>query len=241
MNIIAFAGQARAGKTTMARAFGRAAAKLDMKPIYFSFADPIKDEAAKAGIDRETDPLRYREFCQNFGRTMREQNPDYWVEAMSKRLEKAAKADSVHLEKSVVFDTSYYETTIIIDDLRYENEYDFIKKLGGHVLLVVRPGLPDPNAEWRGHESEEFGNYWTSQDTDNLAGVFSGVIINDADTPDDKDIDAISNHILSFLTAEAFDPSMAIEEDDSELSELARLMRELRKAWEKYNNDDSTD
>lgn len=245
MIIIAFAGQARCGKTTMAHSFARTAMEQGFRPYLRSFAGPLKTEAAQAGLDKDTNPEAYRKFCQDRGKTMREADPNYWVNLFEKDLEAVARKDAAYLEESILTNKPYHEAVVLIDDLRYENEYELIARLHGHVILVIRNTLPDKDAEWRNHESEEFGNYWSTAPTVDQEGMFSTLIYNDTEGEEEASLDIMSYQIVRLLCSDVFDPDLIItgslEELPSEMTELMDLLRRLRKLYEDVTDEDSPD
>lgn len=242
LNIIAFAGQARSGKTTMAHSFARAALEQGMTPVILSFAGPIKEVAAHEGLTKEENPEEYRLFCQRVGREMRQQDPDYWVKKFSEQLEKYEKKDSDNLRAAIKANDKYSEMLVLIDDLRYENEFNLIRNLQGSVVLVVRNQLPEKNAEWRGHESEEFANYWTSADLDEVEDMFDTAILNDAEDPSLDRLDDMSALIVEQLTSdmpEDFSHGINSKEEIGLTSdEVEALMRIIRKYLGPRDSDD---
>ena len=241
MNIIAFAGQARSGKTTMAHSFARTALEQGMTPVILSFAGPIKEVAQHEGLTKESTPEEYRIFCQNIGRKMREDDPDYWVNKFSEQLEVYAKRDAANLESSLKSDNKYSEILVLIDDLRYENEFNLVRRLQGSVVLVVRDRLPESKAKWRAHESEEFANYWTTAPLEDVEDMFDTAILNDAEAITDSRLDDVSSLLVDQLTTdipEDFSSGTSSRDDVPEdLRELLELMRRLRRLFEEDNND----
>ncbi len=236
MRIIAFAGQARCGKTTFAKSFAAAAFEAEASPAIRSFAGPLKRAAAAAGFSKEESPLEYRDYCQRMGAGLREEDPNYWLDLFRIELGQLAAADAAHLADALENDTTYHETIVLIDDLRYENEFDLVREYGGQVCLVIRDGeLPEADAEWRGHESEDFGNYWTSQDEPEQDGMFDMVFVNDVPTEDH--VMKTGKACFTITMMEAMVPKVAIEEDeldeeddviDATLDELLDCFRQLK-------------
>src|SRR5690606_25312219 len=70
---------------------------------------------------------------------------------------------------------------VVVPDVRYPNEVDAIRRAGGTVIQVVRPGRPDDGDR---HASE------TALD----GIVFAATIINDAD------LDTLKQHAIETLT-----------------------------------------
>jgi len=70
----------------------------------------------------------YRFLLQYVGTdVIRQRDPDHWV----KRLEEEARG---------LLDQGY---SIIVSDVRFPNEADLVRRLGGQILKVVRPGSQD--------------------------------------------------------------------------------------------------
>jgi hypothetical protein len=237
MRIIAFAGQARCGKTTFARSFAAAAYDAAATPVIRSFAGPLKRAAAEAGFDKETNPIEYRDYCQTEGAARRSEDPDYWLNQFRDELADLAAADAAHLADALTDGRDYHETIVLIDDLRYENEFDLVRETGGQVCLVMRPDgrLPEADAPWRDHESEEFGNYWASQDEAEQDGMFDMVFVNDV--PSEDAVMRAGKTCFTLTMMEAMTPRHAIEEEpldddddavDATLDELLDLFRQLK-------------
>lgn len=148
MEIIGLIGLAQCGKTTLAKEIGRIAFERGMSPKMMSFAGSLKAGAKAVGADKEEKPELYRLFCQEVGKKMRDPNycppysgPDYWVNRTKEDLGHPSTNDS-----SVVH---------IFDDVRYDNEVSMLRDMGAVLIYVDRGGqLPDPEAQYRKHESE---------------------------------------------------------------------------------------
>lgn len=161
--LIAFAGYARAGKTTAAQWLVDNHGYTRM-----SFADPLREMLL--GLDpwvcnsHDGSPQRLsvliamygwngvktnfmgsqyfkevRRLLQHVGTDIvRKANPDYWVDQMLCQIEVAGKP-------------------VVIDDLRFDNEADLIKCAGGQIILITNPRVFGGD-----HVSEElagmFGN-----------------------------------------------------------------------------------
>ena len=250
MRIIAFAGQARCGKTTFAKAFAAAAYDAEASPVIRSFAGPLKRAATEAGFAKDTNPIEYREYCQTEGAARRSEDPDYWLNQFRDELAVLAAADAAHLAEALADDRDYHETIVLIDDLRYENEFDLVREVGGQVCLIMRPEgrLPEADAAWRGHESEDFGNYWASQEEAEQDGMFDMVFVNDV--PSEDAVMRAGKTCFTLTMMEAMTPRWAMEEQDidddeddedvdSTLEELLDLFRQLKEeADEGFGLDD---
>ena len=128
MNIIAIAGNATCGKDTLYRVLYN-----ELEPVSkvkrIAFADALKDEVNEfllktVGISSwTTDPDEkkvIRKFLLFWGTEFRREQDDmHWVKLSAEKM-----TDS--------------DTTYIITDLRYENEYNWIRKMGGKVIFLDR-------------------------------------------------------------------------------------------------------
>jgi uridine kinase len=152
MKIIAFAGRAGVGKTTIVRELMRLLYEAEYFPIYIPFAKELKEEAKELGFDKETNPQEYRKHCQELGAMKRKQNPDYWIERWEEHVEKAVSEENSS--------ASSHKRVILVDDCRYLNETERIKNRGGKVIFVSGGNrtLADDTAAWRTHESEALAN-----------------------------------------------------------------------------------
>ena len=84
--------------------------------------------------------------------------PDYWVRRAAGLLAKEADKERHEYEQMDKFDFSgeFKEHVIIFDDMRYPNEVELIVNLGGTTVFIDGMArLPDIDAEWRRHESEQ--------------------------------------------------------------------------------------
>lgn len=152
MKIISFSGRAGSGKTTIVRELMRHLFDDGYSPVYLPFAQLLKEEAAQQGYGKETNPLDYRKFCQDFGAKKRQENKDYWIERWVEKYE-----SHLHQERT---GERLSETVILIDDCRYINETETVKDRGGKTIFVASGTrtLVDERAPWRKHESEALAN-----------------------------------------------------------------------------------
>lgn len=135
--LIGLLGYARVGKDTMASAM--------MNFTQMSFAAPLKKEVQKMLKASKLDPdvdfsidsykVKYRPMLVAWGAIKRAEDPDYWIKLLS------------------ISQNSVNTSDIVITDVRYKNEIDWIKSLGGKVILVARPGYGPANDE----EKKSFG------------------------------------------------------------------------------------
>ena len=153
MLIIMLGGQARVGKTTLAKWLSEFAYNNGYSPVILPFAAALKDEAAARGYSKDTNPLEYREFCQTLGSTKRAEDPDYWVKRFRDKVRELYAAE----EKALKDDPdTWHEKVIIVDDCRYLNEVAAARDLQALTIFITPHNrqLVEHNAEWRTHESE---------------------------------------------------------------------------------------
>lgn len=152
MQVIGFVGLAQSGKTVLAKEVARVAYENGLTPKVMSFAGSLKRAAKECGADKETRPALYRKFCQEVGNKMRDPDyvpgvtgPDYWVQRTKDEIAK-------YRGESLV---------LIFDDVRYQNEVMLLADLGAEIIYVDRGlELPDPEAEFRNHDSEKMAYEW---------------------------------------------------------------------------------
>ena len=160
MRLIAFAGPARSGKTTVADLVAEHAIEAGYQVIREAFAGPLKRAAERVGAGKGDDPDRYRSLCQRWGAEKREKEPGFWVRRMKSRLSRTNQEEkqdygNISLPQSYSF---WKETLVIVDDVRYQNEVELVQELGG-VVVFIDPGRRlDLTEEFRQHESEQMAN-----------------------------------------------------------------------------------
>jgi len=146
-------GQARVGKTTLAKWLSEYAYNNGYTPVLVPFAGMLKEEAEKQGYSKDKDPLAYRAFCQTLGSDMRKQDEDYWVKKFRDRVKELYEAEQAALKEDP---ETWHEKVVIVDDCRYVNEIAAARDLRA-LTIFITPGsreLIDHHAEWRKHESE---------------------------------------------------------------------------------------
>ena len=134
MKIIGITGKRCSGKDTVYAALQGAA--LNIQRV--AFADPLKAECAQAlGITLEEledgKATIFRPLLQWWGTEWRRNRfgEDYWINQMIAKLEG-------------IRNSSLPDGTIVaITDCRFQNEVDMVRALGGKVVKVIRPGLPE--------------------------------------------------------------------------------------------------
>lgn len=137
MKLVGFSGYARSGKDTAARAL------LSRGWTRLAFADALKDdlrrmtrralfEAGTPATDEFLDAWDVenkelvRPLMVEHGRLMRLRDPGHWI----RRAEAAMPAGDV-----------------AVTDVRYADEVSWIRRRGGIVVEIIRPGVTAANAE----------------------------------------------------------------------------------------------
>ena len=162
MHVVVLGGMARVGKTDVADIIEMEAAMEGMHPVRVSFASPLKNAVAKEhGYDdwrkfKEDQPEVYRDQCQEIGASCRAKNPNHWVELWEKEL---AELQEEELKQDDSKTNEWMETLVIVDDCRYPNELEAAKRFDALTLFIYAGSrvadLPEADADWRAHESEE--------------------------------------------------------------------------------------
>ena len=127
IRVIGICGAARAGKTTFADYMYEWLQARHMKPRMRPFAGPVKMIAGTMGWNGVKDD-KGRRLLQLLGTECGREciGPDVWVDIW------------IHNIQVFVNTTDHY--TIIADDVRFPNEAEAIRKLGGTIFRVTRPG-----------------------------------------------------------------------------------------------------
>lgn len=166
MKILAFAGLAKAGKTTAANAAGQALFAAGYQPVMERFAGPLKDASeilgfSKGGIHDDY----YRQFTQLVGTDLvrnKFEEPDWWVKLMADRLDAIAadeQADFIECTGDGHDESKWHERVVLIDDVRFMNEVGLIRKYSGtSVFISSMRRLEDIAAAWRDHPSERLAH-----------------------------------------------------------------------------------
>lgn len=165
MQVIAMAGLAQCGKTTLAKDIARIAFERGMKPKMMSFAGALKRASAEIGATKEEQPALYRKFCQQVGGMMRDPayipgvtGPDYWVNLTTAECRKVAESEGRVLggSRPPYVGGTFHENVLIFDDVRFMNELETLRKMGAITIYVDRETeLPDPSAKFREDVSEK--------------------------------------------------------------------------------------
>lgn len=183
--IIMLGGQARVGKTTLAKWLSEFAYNAGYTPVMLPFAGALKEEAEKRGYSKDSNPEEYRAFCQTLGSEMRDQDEDFWVKKFREKVKELYAHEQESLQKDP---DTWHEKVIIVDDCRYMNEVAAARDLQA-LTIFIAPGdrmLIDHAAEWRNHESEEMANKITMGEKD-FDNIFHYHLRNDKSLKDFKD------------------------------------------------------
>ena len=191
MQVIIISGQAKSGKSYIASLIAEKVFKYGYIPVLDNFAAPIREAAAEAGLDKEKDHDSFRLFCQDFGKMKRSEDPEYFVKKAAERLAKISKEEVADIHEG----RKHWERVVIFDDCRYPNECKFAKATDAMLMFVTRgDNLPDPDAEWRQHESEHMSRIIDSSSFEShFDEVFDVFILN---TKRKKDIQKTINERL---------------------------------------------
>ena len=190
MQVIVLGGMARVGKTDIADWIVDQANVSGMHPIRLSFADPLKKQAAEDagyGTDwrkyKKEKPSEYRKVCQDLGASKRAVDPDYWVNLWKEEVSKHSQD-----ELTVSPEEGWGETVVIVDDCRYKNEIDAAKYFQSFTMFIYAGSreIPDSDAEWRAHESEELSQRIEGGDEEGCQ-YFDWAIVNNGSTSDLED------------------------------------------------------
>lgn len=137
--IIAFCGQATAGKTSAAIVV----CSYTDAAVRYSFADPIRD-MLKAGFGlTDIDLLDHKDvpFARLFGKTPRELMQSLGTEWGRDRVHREIWTELAMQRVGQVTNQGF---TAVFDDCRFDNEAQAIRNNGGIVVRIDRPDLPPP-------------------------------------------------------------------------------------------------
>lgn len=184
MILIMLGGQARVGKTTLAKWLSEYAYNNGYTPIILPFAQALKEEAETRGYSKEKNPEEYRLFCQTLGSQMRSEDPDFWVKKFREKVKFIYEQEQKALKEDA---STWHEKVIIVDDCRYMNEVACARDLKALTVFISSGNrlLEDHSAEWRNHESEEMANNVEAGKKD-YEDIFHYTIKNEGDLPDYK-------------------------------------------------------
>lgn len=125
MKDIGLIGLAGSGKDTAADALG------EFGYWKSAFANHLKQLAYEFGWDGKKDE-RGRALLQDLGMAARRYNPNFWIEQLTWPTKGRA-----------------FSMPQVFTDVRFQNEADHVRKHGGIIVRIVRPGIVAAN-----HESE---------------------------------------------------------------------------------------
>lgn len=176
MLIIMISGQARVGKTTLAKWISEYAYNEGYTPVILPFANALKQEAEARGYSKDKNPEEYRAFCQTLGSDMRKQDSDFWVKRFREKINSLYDQEKAALESDP---DTWHEKVVIVDDCRYMNEVAAARDLRALTVFISAGNreLPEAKAEWRSHESEALANSMEAKDK-NYTEIFDYVIYN---------------------------------------------------------------
>ena len=187
MIIVGLSGKARTGKSELTRRLYDAAQAVGWTVKVLPFAGPLKKEAEDSGFGKNTNPEKYRAFCQEHGAKMRAENPDHWVNKWFEQV-KSLRAEEENMTNPLL---------VLVDDCRYQNEIAILNKHSG-VVCYVKHGdreIDDPKGEWRQHESELIANILENTPDDDIKKQgYDYVIYNDGD------VDKLDNWAATFIS-----------------------------------------
>jgi len=208
MHVVVLGGMARVGKTDVADLIEMEGAMEGYKPLRVSFASPLKEAVAKEhGYDdwrkfKEDKPEVYRDQCQEIGAARRAENPDHWVNLWCDELVKLQKEELTQEDKNT---HEWNEYLIIVDDCRYENELEAAKKFEALTMFIFAGSraadLPEADADWRAHESEDMSNLIEAMHPD-YQNKFDWALFNDKGLTElELKVDDRIDHILGLAPA----------------------------------------
>jgi len=125
---IGLIGLAGSGKDTAAKALIKAGYHR------VAFADELKSLAHYFGWNGEKDDDG-RLLLQELGMACRRYDQNFWIRHVSK-----------YIDKTTV--------KIVFTDVRFQNEADYVRKRGGIIVRIVRPGIISGNHESELNQSE---------------------------------------------------------------------------------------
>ena len=208
MQVIVLGGMGRVGKTDVADWIVEAAQEDGMNPVRLSFADPLKKQAAAdAGYGddwrkyKAEKPEDYRQVCQDLGASRRAEDPDYWVNLWKMQLADMAKAELEADNEEGIWE----ETVVVVDDCRYPNEVEAARQFEALTMFVYAGGreIPESEAAWRAHESEEMSQRIEGGDLDG-SDYFDWALVNSGSVDDLDDKLEKRRHYLTGLAPNRF-------------------------------------
>jgi hypothetical protein len=245
MHVIVLGGMARVGKTDVADYIEMHGAEEGFKVMRVSFATPLKEAVAKEnGYDdwrkfKEEKPDLYRTQCQQIGAERRAENPDHWVNLWCEKLNYLMTEELTQNAGDL-----WEEYLIIVDDCRYPNELEAAKKFEALTMFVYAGSrvaeIPEANAAWRAHESEEMSQKVEAFLPD-YQNLFDWSIFNDKDI---KSLEAKLDERMPFilgLHGQRYGHSCGCNECRAFKADIQadELIAHFEEAIEEVLNDDS--
>jgi len=181
MKMIAFAGLAKAGKSTLSKhCLTQGNLLHPQSQTLRSFAEPIKHSLNVFGVRKETHPVVYREIAQFIGNRMREHDPDHWVKQFDLRVQ----------------EDKHFAKVLWNDDTRYINEIEYFKKHNGVLVFVDAKTRinPDFNKFPYNHASERIAKEFYEKEE--IRNMFDVVI--DGNSGVDAAIGEITEKVLKY-------------------------------------------
>ncbi|AJC95837.1 MULTISPECIES: AAA family ATPase [Staphylococcus] len=125
---IALTGKMRSGKDTVAKKIFELFDAHDVAVKHYAFGDALKTYARKLYPDEFNEGNKPRELFQWLGQTLRERNPNIWINHLAEEINKF----------NGYYGTVYYGGHLIniITDLRQPNEYEFCKDNDFYIIRV---------------------------------------------------------------------------------------------------------
>ena len=179
MTVIGVSGKKRSGKDT----FFQMLEKHSSVPVYrLALADTLKNEIyerilkpdglERSMLDNDATKEQFRTLLQWWGTEYRRRlfRDDYWLAKLSEQLEQYKDQDAI----------------VVITDVRFPNEFSFIKSIGGLMVRVSRPGLPnatDPHPSEVALDDEKgfdtfIDNNGTLEQFDSIVQAYVGTLNN---------------------------------------------------------------
>ena len=166
-NIIGVAGYARTGKDTFGSLLVKDLSQIGLRATKLSLAYELKKDLDtflldKFGISAFTEDTKEKNFIRPllicYGtELMRKKDPEHWIRKLQKTIELNNNCGIIS----------------VVCDIRFLNEDTWLRKSGGVVVLLTRPGLnPADNNEYQNEkalkESSDFPINWESFTDDYL-------------------------------------------------------------------------
>ena len=238
--MIILGGPARSGKTTIANLIAENAFDKGLRPHLVSFASPIKEIAKKKGLTKESNPNKYRKFCQELGATKREEDSQHWIKEFDKVIDSLKKEEKIRHDLKMTF----WETIVIVDDCRYMNEVAYGRE-NNAILIFVHPGdrsLEGQSEDWRQHESEALAD--RVMHNKDYKEVFPWMIRNEESLEDLKSKVDLLNEYWCDITADNIldncDCELCVARREDRSPDILKLIEALIEKLEAEIEDEET-